>query len=204
MIQIAQVLSFLLVISACSSSKVTEPNGKAQKTKDCNTIVTAKDFTGLDGCKLLLVTTDGKKFLLGRSFEDKKIEAGKVYKIGYEVVQGQLSACMAEDAMIFLNCLEEIEPDRPELRDCYTQDDVMEIPFLKKIIEKNQPQRIIRHAFRGGAAYSIYVQRSRMLFDCQGNNMCEDLGKSFTECFEFFKTDFGKSKIVYTGEGQKE
>lgn len=194
----------LLLVFACGTPKSQVGTPNAEDASVCKTMVEAKDFSGLDGCQILLITDDGQKLLVGESLPGKSIEAGKYYAIDFEVFEGMASICMAEDKIIRLTCLQEIKKDRPIIKKCYNTEDVFDIPFLKREIEKNQPLRIIRFEFRGGAAYQINGEQGYKLIDCQGNNMCEELGKNFKECFTYFNTDFGASKIIYKGEGPNE
>lgn len=96
------LFSCLLWLAGCGSNKGAKP------ANNCNTTGTVQDFTGLDGCRLLIVTEDGKKLLPGRILDsDIQLEAGLRIRFDYRPVD-MMSVCMAEDLIVEITCLEVI------------------------------------------------------------------------------------------------
>lgn len=90
----------IFCLFACNSGKSSD-NGQS-----CNTQGEVQDFTGLDGCQLLIVTADGKKLLPGRMLsEDVQLQAGQKIRFDYRPIE-MMSICMAEDLIVEITCLE--------------------------------------------------------------------------------------------------
>lgn len=93
------ILLFCLSFMACKtqSSKIApDANACLYKGK-------VQDFTGLDGCKLLIVLEDGSRLEpinYSETLKDKQIIA-----FNYEIVEDAMSICMA-GKIVRLTCLE--------------------------------------------------------------------------------------------------
>lgn len=87
----------------CHSGK--DADGKAS----CKTEGEVQDFTGLDGCSLMIVTKDGKKLLPGKVLESAvSLQAGQKIRFDYRPID-MMSVCMAEDQIVEITCLQIIE-----------------------------------------------------------------------------------------------
>ena len=99
-------LVFLLccmLFSACHSGKSSDGQNS------CNSTGEVKDFTGLDGCQLMIVMEDGKKLLPGSILvNDVTLEAGQKIRFDYRPIE-MMSVCMAEDLIVEITCLEVLE-----------------------------------------------------------------------------------------------
>lgn len=98
------ILSLFLFLglfnSSCNSKKIVT-NGN-----HCNHSGVVKDFTGLDGCRLLIVTDAGKKLLPAALPEmDFELKDGQKIKFDYKETDG-MSICMAEDMIVEITCIE--------------------------------------------------------------------------------------------------
>jgi hypothetical protein len=88
----------------CKAPAATAP---AQDTEACIHEGVVQDFTGLDGCRLLIVMPDGRKLLAASSPEDGPgLAAGMHIRFGYRELPDAMSICMAENAIVALTCLE--------------------------------------------------------------------------------------------------
>lgn len=100
-----RIINLLLIfcifcLAACNSARSS--NGP----DNCNTRGEVQDFTGLDGCRLLIVTEDGKKLLPGRILDNEfQLEAGQQLNFDYRPID-MMSVCMAEDLIVEITCIE--------------------------------------------------------------------------------------------------
>jgi hypothetical protein len=99
---IRQYLNFLVVLTlfglgACHTSKSSD-------TGTCKTQGEVQDFTGLDGCGLLIVTEDGKKLLPGKMSGDVQLSAGQKIRFDYRPID-MMSVCMTEDEIVEITCV---------------------------------------------------------------------------------------------------
>jgi hypothetical protein len=95
-----------LLLVFCLFGLISCHSGKQKdSTGSCKTQGTVQDFTGLDGCRLLIVTEDGKKLLPGSILdEDFQLEAGQEISFDYRPVD-MMSVCMAEDEIVEITCI---------------------------------------------------------------------------------------------------
>ncbi len=93
-------------IISCKTKKDVS-NGE---NAECKTIATVKDFTGLDGCKFLIILENGDK-LLPAKLNDESFEFhdGQKISFDYKELQDVMSICMAEDMAVEITCIKEIE-----------------------------------------------------------------------------------------------
>lgn len=92
-------LLFLLVLwGACNTSK-------NKSASACEMQAEVKDFSQLDGCRLLIVTPDGKKLSpINWDQWESIAKADTKITLGYKEVEPQMSICMSEDAFIEITC----------------------------------------------------------------------------------------------------
>jgi len=199
----------LFCLAIITSSCTTTNSGRnTVNTTDCNTKVTVIKYE-VDGCNLMLQKENGDKWLIFENKTGKEYGEGDVLKIGYTVISDAMSSCMAEQASMALTCLEVIkkgnvkkeETGRPMPLPCTSSSNPMEIDWLKKIIEEQQPTRILRYGFRGAAAYRVDHSKGILLFDCQGNELCQEVEG---DCLAKFRSEFEGSKLIYMSEGRED
>lgn len=100
---IRRYINFLMAFGlfccfACNS-------GKSSGSTSCKTTGEVQDFSGLDGCKLLIVTEDGKKLLPGKILDgDVELAAGQKIRFDYRPLD-MMSVCMTEDEIVEITCL---------------------------------------------------------------------------------------------------
>ena len=168
------ILSALLLafITACYPKKETSNSTTPGK---CDTMATVKDFTGLDGCKLLIVLDNGDK-LLPAKVNDKSftLKDGQRIKLGYKKIDGMASICMAEKMSIEVTCIELVSEDIPAKPECFETKNPMSVGWMKAKVRDLAPSQIIRYDFLDGWAYLYKTDSKRnYVYDCQGNLLCE-------------------------------
>ena len=96
----------LLIILLVGLGLACTPSQKI--SKDCSTIGTVKDFTGLDGCKMLIVLEDGSKIEPAIiEVKDFELKDGQKVKFGYELAKDFFSVCMG-GTLAIITCIEEV------------------------------------------------------------------------------------------------
>lgn len=150
---------------------------------NCKTTAVVKDFTGLDGCGLLIVLDNGDKLLPAKmSNPNFKLQDGQKIRLNYTVLEDAMSICMAEKASIEITCIELVE-GIPVIPKCYDIDDPMTVKWMKKIIDANKPLSIQKFQFRtDGWAYLYFYDAKQVLYDCQGTLICEHEGRRLNQC----------------------
>lgn len=95
-----------LLIVFCLFGLISCYSGKGSEgSTACNTQGIVQDFTGLDGCSLLIVTDDGKKLLPGKILDpDFQLEAGQKISFDYRPID-MMSVCMTEDQIVEITCI---------------------------------------------------------------------------------------------------
>ncbi len=99
-----RIIKLLFVF--CLAGLISCHSGKEKSTAgECKTQGTVQDFTGMDGCRLLIVTEDGKKLLPGSILDsDFQLEAGQKISFDYRPVD-MMSVCMTEDQIVEITCI---------------------------------------------------------------------------------------------------
>jgi len=167
-----------LVFFACKSKK------EIISTENCNTIATVKDFTGLDGCGLMIVLENGDKLLPGKIDNNFTLRAGQRVKMDYTEMKDQVSVCMAEKAIINITCIE-LVAGKPIVPECYDASDWYSVPWMKEVTNNIKPMEIRKYNFRtDGWAYNFILKTKQVLYDCQGTLLCEHSGTSPNKCKE--------------------
>jgi hypothetical protein len=143
-------------------------------------------MTSLDGCGMMLVTTDDKK-LLPMNLEDfpYKINNGDRLKVSYTISKEGMSICMAEDAMIKLSCLELISPS-PDESDCPAMKDPVDFTWSKQVLNEIDLRRIERIATNEGDYYWFRSEGDCRLYKCTGQFICIGTCEEKDECEAYF------------------
>jgi len=206
MVQKLLLFIILIAVFGCNGSKQStevDHSKPADSSKLCDELVTAKDFTGLDGCGMMMINEKGEKLLLAENIPGNNIKDGGRYKIGYTTLEGMASICMAENKIIRLTCIE-VFGNSPKQQDCQPSNNGFDTPFLKSLIDKNNIARIERFQMNASWVYKVSSLSSRTLYDCKGKELCGGDLRIFSECFATFKSELKNPKIIFQGEGPKE
>ena len=181
---------FLLILFSCKTKKVVD----SSNNNACNTFATVKDYTGLDGCRFLLVLENGEKWLPVKvNDKDFVFKDNQKIKFGYTVLEDVMSVCMAESKSVELTCIELISegssklkpaPSKgmPEKKPCVETTKPNEVEWMTDLIKKLKPYRIVRYNYLDGYAYLFQSAPIAGLYDCQGTFLCELTGKMINDC----------------------
>ena len=143
-------------------------------------MVTLKNMEGLDGCMYLLITESGKKLLpIGETETLDKMQDGQVLGVYYEIMDGAMSVCMAEDAIVRIL---QVFPITPDLSKCEDFIDPYDVPWLAKAIEKHQPFSITKYTYLHGVAYYLQSGQRNYFYACDGTLVCEVIGRMMNDC----------------------
>lgn len=178
-----KALLFLLTLSllGCNTNK-----GIADSNSQCHERAFVKDFTGLDGCGLLLVLENGDKYLPAKnSVKDFTLKAGQFIQFGYKTIPDAISSCMTENKSIELTCAELIKPTKPtkpEPIQCVETSTPEEVRWMSKLIAEHNPYEIVKYNYKDGWAYHFIGGPKQWLYDCQGTFLCDVTGKIMNDC----------------------
>lgn len=189
----------LLLFLACNTNKKLSEVANS----NCETPATVKDFTGLDGCGLLIVLENGDKLLPAKlNDESFTLRDGQKIKLNYKELEGMASICMAEKASIEITCIELIE-GKPAPVKCYDTKDPLTVPWMKEVIKTKKPASIQKYNFRSdGWAYLFFVGQKQFLYDCQGTLLCEHQGLSVNKCKEKYVAG-QRGEVIYRNQADK-
>lgn len=161
----------------------------------CNEAGVVQDFTGLDGCKLLIVTDTGEK-LLPAEMEDPhfKLEAGQRIRFSYEELPDQMSICMAEDKIVRITCIQLMD-NRAAIPPCYKEDAVEKASWLATLQAKHLPREIIRYPYKTDGWAYLFTGKEFYLYDCQGTLI--KTGVSAEACLAGEVTERAAGVMIY-------
>jgi len=184
-------------VSISEPGKVESPDNK-----DCDVQVMVQDATGMDGCRFLFVLDNGEKLLPSEMpLMDFKLAANQLVKISYSVIEDGVSACMMENQIIKVNCIEFITQTggvKPTKKTCMKVDNYNESKWLKSIAADMKPYMVTRFTYlTDGWAYLIDNGKQKKLIDCQGTEVCTLLGKAGGPCYEKIR-NLGKGEVIYS------
>lgn len=97
------LLTFCLL--GCNTSKETQTS----KQTACTTLGVVKDFSKLDGCKLLIETEKGILLKASELPKGVYLKAEQKIRFGYEAMPEGISICMREKMIVRITCLEEVQ-----------------------------------------------------------------------------------------------
>ncbi|MEL6866213.1 MAG: hypothetical protein AAFP19_17420 [Bacteroidota bacterium] len=194
----------VFILAACTpknnlsgSTDKTDPNDN----KGCTTIGTVKDFTGLDGCKFLIVLEDGKKLLPAKTrYPDFVYQDNQKVRFGYTELKDMMSVCMTEDMAIEITCitaLKSVGEDIPIKKDCVKSESGTDVEWIAEKATSTKATKIMRYEFLDGFAYHFITDSKRSpVYDCQGNLLCE-VETSIRQCSRQVN-DPDAGKVIWT------
>ena len=172
--------AFAIPFFACQAPKKVGTTANL----NCSTLATVQDFSKTkNGCGLLLVTSNGEKFLpLAPLSADTSfhLRAGQKVRFGFQPIKGVRTTCGVETSQVRITCIEEIlekksTPDKstPLKKECVKTDRAIEVDWMDNLIQKIKPRQIQRFAYRtDGWAYIFKTDKMILMYDCQGNLVC--------------------------------
>ncbi len=151
---------FLLVAIISTSCQIS------QRLHYCQEAVVVKDYSGLDGCKLLLQRSD-QTLLLPVNLDSYDITAGDRLVISFQPTEG-MSICMAEQKLVILTCVQHLSevPCQPIT--------VLEPGhWLTGKQQDLQPSKIIRYQYKDEYLYHFRSRSGDLWYDCRGRLVCD-------------------------------
>jgi len=204
LIAVLFLLSCKVQPEATSKTTTTTKPPAKEDTTECTTDGYVKDFTGLDGCKLMILVGDEKwlptKFPKGQA----TLQAKQIIKFGYREVTDAMSICMAEDKMVEITCIQVQggNKGKPDKVKCVDTTEPKQVEWMKNLIRKYQPIDISKFPFRGdGWAYLFRTNTGQLLYTCQGNLVCESNFDKKSDCHQTYIQYLRDRKVIYHGEG---
>ncbi|MFT4762640.1 MAG: hypothetical protein ACI9XO_000147 [Paraglaciecola sp.] len=192
-----KIIFFSLLIAVFSCK--TNQNSVGENGKECSTIGTVKDFSGLDGCGFLIVLENGDKLNPAKiSDADFELKAGQKIKFSYKEMPDMTGICMSEKAIVEVICIKEISADDAAL--CADTKNPFEIDWMDKALDRHNPQQVIKYKTRDGFSYLFKGIPLACFYDCKGNFICKTNGAD-DDCFKNNVQTAGKGKIIWQGEG---
>ncbi len=179
---------------SCDTTKSTAPSG------DCQTIGTVKDMTGLDGCKFLIETKDGK-LLLPVEVSDSRFKLVDGAKIAFDYVQNKkvsFGICQAEDMMVNITCIKSLDGAAKD--ECVDTNSPAKVTWMKTLIEKHKPMRISKYPYNDQLLYFFQAKPNSLAYDCKGQLVCEVINNEKDLCYEQIQS-MGRGKVIWVGEG---
>ena len=139
----------------------------AASISDCQTIGTVKDMTGLDGCKFLISTQDGK-LLLPVEVSDSRFEFVNGAKIAFDFVENKevsFGICQAEDMMVNITCIKSLDGAAKD--ECIDTSNPVKVDWMEALIEKLKPMRITKYPYNDQLLYFFQAKPNSFAYDCK-------------------------------------
>ncbi len=165
---------------------------------DCNVPGTVRDFSGLDGCGLLIELDNGDLLNPAVLPQGVSLSAGQRISFSYKVLPDQLSVCMSEKAIVEITCLKEFDPGHAG---CIDTENPFEVPWMDQAFDLHNPVQIIKFSADEEFRYLFRAVGEEWLYDCRGTMICNGKGNSEDPCRKKQIAPFGKGKIIWQGEG---
>lgn len=190
----------ILFFTACLTLIMSATENTCKKVVDstgiCAHSATAQDFTGTDGCRILLVLDSGSKLLAVNLDEySPPLEDGQKVRISFEKADDMVSICMAEDTIVRLTCLaRQAGPDW--LVDCPAMVDPYRVEWAAQVMKEINPRQVEELFIDGRRAYRFYAPSGSRIYNCNGELLCTKTYDNAAACAELEKktTDF---RIIY-------
>ncbi len=198
----SSIPGLLAAIAISLTLTAAEQCGRARNTEQqsCEVNAVAKDHHWLDGCGILLVLDDGDK-LLATNLDafDSTIVDGDTLRIAFTVLEDMMSICMAEQAIVRLECLEVVSRAAASgvVNDpCTPMVDPARPPWSRKVLIEIDPVRIIEMKIDDHYAYHYMGRTEHRIYDCHGNLFCTAPADDRTPC-EQYLLKATQARIIY-------
>lgn len=186
---------FILLVSFCFSCKT-----KKVIPVSCNTTGTVKDFTGLDGCGLLIELQNGDLLNPARVADGFIMEDRQIVSFSYVKLEDMASICMRENAIVEVTCIKELGKTPVGSEVCVDAENPFEIDWMDRSIDLHNPNQILKYEQAGEWLYLYKSIPSAFLYDCKGKLICETKS-DHDKCQMEYLHALGKGKIIWQGEG---
>lgn len=161
----------------------------------CETVGEVWNFDGLDGCGLLLQTTQGHLFAVNGLPQGYVLENGMRIRFGFSYLESEAERCTRQDALIRITCMQVLREssgfDRPFVCQAYDTPTA----WLKVLAQELRANYITRFPWAGERfVYLFETSDGQYLYDCQGLLLC----RPKSNCLKFID-DFSLGKLIYEG-----
>lgn len=183
-------LTVAVLAGCCTSKRVNEST--------CTSSGIVRDFSGLDGCKLLIELDNGDLLNPAELPEGATLTPGERLIFSFEILEGYISTCMSEKYIVKITCL---KPWDPSLAWCADVSNPFDVPWMNDAFDRLNPVQIIKFRKEGQAWYLFRAIDQQYLYDCRGNLLCSGDNSSDDTCYQDHIAPLGKGKIIWQGEG---
>ena len=155
--------------------------------------VTAQDFSGLDGCGLLLVQDDGTKLLASNlDYFSPNAAAGDVMRVSYLEAGDMMSICMAEKKIVRLTCFEMVSKSDG----CQEMIDPYRVDWAKDIMEQLDPNKVELLVLDDSKVYRFIGREETRIHDCDGRIVCRYKNEDPSPCEGVIKR-IAETRVIY-------
>lgn len=185
-------LALLILVAGCHTHQSTHGA--------CRYRGEVRDFTGLDGCNLLIVSENGEKLLpVEFAVADANLAAGQVVQFDYEEVEA-VSICMAEDKAVRITCWRVESSPKLKAKDCLNLTRIEDTPWLRDAVVKHQTAEVIKYPYRTDGWAYLLKGKNVVLYDCQGTLVCESKGPDAAQCLKLVEPG-SRGLVIWVAEG---
>lgn len=185
------LLAVLAMLAGCCTSK--NANSDA-----CTSTGTVRDFSGLDGCQILIELDNGDLLNPAVLPEGARLTPGERISFSYKILSDRMSICMAEKHIVEITCLQPWDPPQAW---CADVSNPFEVPWMNDAFDRLNPVQIVRFRKQGQVWYLFRAIDLQYLYDCRGNLICSGDNSTEDACFRDHVAPLGKGKIIWQGEG---
>lgn len=197
-----QKITFFLLLTFFLNCKSGLQSGDPESA--CDTIGKVADYTGLlDGCTFLIELENGERFNpIKMSVEGFEFRDGQKIKFGYIELDEMMSNCMAESAFVEITCIQDMDKmGNIDPHQCVDTKNPFEVDWMNTVIDRHNPNQIIKYPFKEGWAYLFRGLPHSYLYNCTGEFLCDTSGGVKSSCYTDYLNTLSKGKIIWQGEG---
>jgi hypothetical protein len=160
-------LSTMLVVLVTVGSETC--NRPPESGVECSFLVSAKDYSGLDGCGILLEQADGRKLLATNlSQYAPAAREGDVMRISYEKQDGMMSVCMAEKSIVRITCYQLVS----KATGCPDMVDPYRVAWASRVMSEMDPRQVELLYVADQKSYRFTSQDEVGIYTCEGDVLC--------------------------------
>lgn len=181
-------LFFILTAETCNS----RGGGLA-----CDHLATVVDRSDLDGCQILLNAGEDR-LLLPTNLDtfDVEVGDGDLVTISFTVDDAAASICMAEDAIVTLQCIRPVIQKRSSMEDCPAVGDPYGEKWSRVAMQKSGATRIESMQVGNTTLYHFSGGSENRIYSCYGDHLCSYPAGNRTPCEEYFQ-QVAESTIIF-------
>ncbi|NUQ24760.1 MAG: hypothetical protein HUU34_12480 [Saprospiraceae bacterium] len=189
---ITGLLALVFLIAGCHTNK--SANGACRYRGE------VQDFSGLDGCSLLIVTDKGEKLLpIEFAVTGANPAAGQLVQFDYEEVEA-VSICMAEDKAVRITCWQVDKDSKPQAKECLDLTRIEDTPWLRDAVKTHRAVQVLKYPYRTNGWAYVLKGDNVFLYDCQGRLVCKSEGPDASQCLQRVEPG-SRGVVIWQGEG---